>query len=164
MCLINCFVCVSFRHDERRGPPPSRARLQDASPPGMLPAALRNHARMLAQGSGQEADLWDPPVEAGGLLLDPRLWVQRCKYVLTSVATRLAKLEKWLKEKRMFLTQNYHSRSFYEACEERKSTCNHIGDRKKKCINWWKNWNACVWEREISSRTRCYRNKQLRTC
>ena len=62
-----------FRDDQRRGASPGGARLQDAGPPGLPPRALRHHARVLAQGPHEEADVRDPPVEAGGLFHHVRL-------------------------------------------------------------------------------------------
>ena len=38
------------RNDERRGSPPSGARIPDAVAPGLPACAIRHHARVLAQG------------------------------------------------------------------------------------------------------------------
>jgi fyn-related kinase len=46
-----------FRHDQCRGPAPSRTWVSDAVSAGLPATTLRHHARVLAQGSDQEADV-----------------------------------------------------------------------------------------------------------
>jgi len=74
-----------FRHDKRRSPSSSGARLPDAGPPGVLPRPVRHHAGVLAQGPHEETNLWNSSVEAGRLLHDVWFWVQRSLRVLTVI-------------------------------------------------------------------------------
>lgn len=68
---------VFYRNDQRRSPAPGGARVPNAEPPRLSNSALRNNVGMLAQRPDEASYVWDPSVEAGGLLHDGRLRVQR---------------------------------------------------------------------------------------
>ena len=81
--LLKYLYFFSSRHDERRGSEPSGTRVPHAKSPGVPPDPVRHHARVLAQGPHEEADLRDAAVAAGRLLHPVRFRVQRSVGLLT---------------------------------------------------------------------------------
>lgn len=73
---IKIVTFVIDRHDKRRGPTPSGARIPHAVSAELPRGALRDHAGVLAQGPAEKAHVRDPAVEAGGLLHHGQLRVQ----------------------------------------------------------------------------------------
>ena len=66
--MYSWVIYLRGRYDQRRGSPPSGAWLPHALPPWLPQTTLRHHAGVLAQGGDGEAHLWDPAMEAGGVL------------------------------------------------------------------------------------------------
>lgn len=74
--LIKQFV-PSYRYDKCRSVAPGGARLPHAVPSRMSHCSIWHYVGMLAQGPHEAANIWDPTVEAGGLLYNGRFGVQR---------------------------------------------------------------------------------------
>lgn len=73
------FLYYICRYDKCRGAAPSGARLQNAVSARLSGCVVRHHARVLAQGPDEAADVRDAAVEVGRLLHHGGLRVQRGK-------------------------------------------------------------------------------------
>lgn len=119
-----------FRYDKCRSVTSSRTWIPYAVPARLPECTVRNNARMLAQGSDEATNLWNPSMETRRLLHHGRIRIQRSISILRS------RPPAWLDENANFSLSLSNQDGWHKICSQINDiyTLKNFFNAKKKHI------------------------------